>query len=195
MLAAADILRTDPEAGVDVIAAHAGLSRRAVYGHFASREQLVEEVFAAGAARISAALVPIDDSDPLIAIATIGARLWREVAHVRTTVRIAVRGQHRARVAEVLRPLRELLLHQVELGVRSGVFRQDVAPATLARLIEGTALAVLDVASDTDLPVAEGERLVIVSVLSTAGLGWEQAACFVEKVARAEAAQASVGAS
>lgn len=176
VLAAAEILRADPEAGVDTIAARAGLTRRAVYGHFPSRDELVEEVFVTGAARIAAALLPINDEDPRIAIATIGARLWREVAHVRTTVRLAVRGPHRSRVAEVLTPLREVLLREVELGVASGVFRQDIQAVTLARLIEGTALAVLDVASESELSVADGERLVIISVLSTAGLGWEQAA-------------------
>ena len=174
--AAVRVLCVDPDAGMDAIAAEAGLTRRAVYGHFPSRDQLIEEMLATGAARISASLLPLDDSDPLAAIATIGSRLWGEVSHVRATALLAVRGPYRSRIAEVLRPLREVLERVVTAGVASGSFRQDVPAPILARLIEGAALNVLDEATRLGLTAEEGDRLVVITTLSCAGLSWQDAA-------------------
>lgn len=42
--AARAILNRDPEASLDTIAAAAGLTRRAVYGHFPSRNTLLAEL-------------------------------------------------------------------------------------------------------------------------------------------------------
>ncbi|GAB3140854.1 TetR/AcrR family transcriptional regulator [Marisediminicola antarctica] len=177
--AAVSVLCVDPDAGMDAIAARAGLTRRAVYGHFPTRDHLIEEILATGAARIAASLLPLDDTDPRAAIATIGSRLWGEVSHVRATAVLAVRGPYSARIAEVLRPLREVLERVVTVGVASGSFRQDVPAPILARLIEGTALNVLDEASRLGLNSAEGDRLVVITTLSCAGLGWEDAARYV----------------
>ena len=177
--AGVSVLCVDPDAGMDTIAAAAGLTRRAVYGHFPSRDHLIEEILATGAARMTASLLPLDDTDPRAAIATIGSRLWGEVSHVRATALLAVRGPYRARIAEVLRPLREVLERVVTAGVASGSFRQDVPAPILARLIEGAALNVLDEATRLGLTSAEGHRLVVITTLSCAGLGWEDAARYV----------------
>ena len=173
------VLCVDPDAGMDAIAARAGLTRRTVYGHFPTRDHLIEEILATGAARIAASLLPLDDTDPRAAIATIGSRLWGEVSHVRATALLAVRGPYNARIAEVLRPLREVLERVVTAGVASGSFRQDVPASILARLIEGAALNVLDEASRLGLTSAEGDRLVVITTLSCAGLGWKDAARYV----------------
>jgi len=178
--AAVSVLCVDPDAGMDAIAARAGLTRRAVYGHFPTRDHLVEEILATGAARIAASLLPLDDTDPRAAVATIGSRLWGEVSHVRATAVLAVRGPYSARIIEVLRPLREVLERVVTAGVASGAFRQDVPAPILARLIEGAALNVLDEATRLGLTSEEGDRLVVISTLSCAGLGWKDAARYVD---------------
>ncbi|MGH1526290.1 TetR/AcrR family transcriptional regulator [Leifsonia sp. L25] len=46
------------------MAARAGLSRRAVYGHFATRDELLVEVFTRGARRLAALLDPVSHPDP-----------------------------------------------------------------------------------------------------------------------------------
>jgi len=178
--AAVSVLCVDPDAGMDAIAARAGLTRRAVYGHFPTRDHLIEEILATGAARIAASLLPLDDTDPRAAVATIGSRLWGEVSHVRATAVLAVRGPYSARIIEVLRPLREVLERVVTAGVASGAFRQDVPAPILARLIEGAALNVLDEATRLGLTSEEGDRLVVISTLSCAGLGWKDAARYVD---------------
>ncbi|WP_165063238.1 TetR/AcrR family transcriptional regulator [Marisediminicola senii] len=180
--AALRVLTVDPDAPLDAIAAEAGLTRRAVYGHFTSRDELVEEALAAGASRVTATLQPVDDSDPLLAIATIASSLWGQVSQVRARAQLAVRGPYRARIDEILRPLRDLLEHITHYGIQGGTMRSDVSAATLARLIEGAVLSVLDEATRTGLDAEEGDRLVIIAALSTAGLSYVDAAAYVPRV-------------
>jgi AcrR family transcriptional regulator len=52
--AATDLFARDPHASVDAIARSAGLSRRALYGHFDDRDALVGAVVAIGAQRFNA---------------------------------------------------------------------------------------------------------------------------------------------
>lgn len=62
--AAQSVLATNPTASLDVIAQAAGLTRRAVYGHFADRDSLLREVIAVGAQRFNAIAETTDESDP-----------------------------------------------------------------------------------------------------------------------------------
>ena len=52
--AAQTVLARDPHASIDTIAREAGLSRRAVYGHFPDRDSLVRAVIAVAAERFNA---------------------------------------------------------------------------------------------------------------------------------------------
>ena len=64
LLAAARVmLNRDPDSSLEAIAAEAGLSRRAVYGHFPTRDDLLREVASLGAERITAALADTADDD------------------------------------------------------------------------------------------------------------------------------------
>ena len=92
--AAVRLLNRDIDASLEAIAAEAGLSRRAVYGHFATRDDLVREVLVRGAERIGASILPIEHADARVEIALYGATLWREVRHASVTAEFAVRGPH-----------------------------------------------------------------------------------------------------
>jgi len=165
----------DPDASLETIATAAGLSRRAVYGHFATRDDLVREVLQRGARRVVEALAGIAHADSRIHVALIGARLWAEVEQVRVMARIAVRGPRAREVAIELAPLRSELLRVVERGVAAGEIRGDIPAPTLARLIEGGALAVLDEATRSDIGRAEGHSLVVLTSLALCGLDWRTA--------------------
>jgi AcrR family transcriptional regulator len=183
--AARATLQVDPDASIETIAAAAGLSRRAVYGHFPSRDDLVGEVVTSGAARILAAMptaADLDRLDPAHRLATIAAALWAEVSHVRSMARIAVHGPFAKRVGEVFAPLRQSVRDACALGASTGVLRDDVDPATLARLVEGACFAVLDEATRSDTSEDDGHRMVIVSALGMAGLGWRESAAVLESV-------------
>jgi AcrR family transcriptional regulator len=177
LLAAATVLDRDPGASLEAVATEAGLSRRALYGHFATRDDLLRELALHGAARINAALLPAgespaagsDDHDPARRLAAVGARLWDEVDHVRTMALTTVRGPQAHLVGDALLPLRRHVRAIVEAGVASGDFRDDIEARTLSRLIESAAISVLDESTRHDVSSDEGRRLVVLSVLSMAG--------------------------
>ncbi|RDV45065.1 TetR/AcrR family transcriptional regulator [Leifsonia sp. ku-ls] len=173
--AAAAALNEDIDASLESIAARAGLSRRAVYGHFATRDELLVEVFTRGARRLAALLDPVSHPDPLVEIALFGATLWAEVEHVRVSAALAVRGPHRAMVGTALDPARERLRETVQRGMETGRIRTDLDRETVTRLIENAAVSVLDEATRARLTPEAGHRLVMLAGLSAAGLGWREA--------------------
>ncbi|WP_374946390.1 TetR/AcrR family transcriptional regulator [Agreia sp.] len=172
--AATSELNRDPDASLETIASAAGLSRRSIYGHFSTRDDLVAELNDRGIARVTAALAPIRHADARVALALVGARLWSEVEDVRVTAQLAVRGPRREVVGKGLEPVRRGLLAIVRQGVYAGQLRTDIEASTLARLIEGAALSVLDEAVRDDISHEEGHRLVMLVALSTAGLSWRE---------------------
>lgn len=173
--AAAIALNEDIDASLENIAARAGLSRRAVYGHFATRDELLVEVFTRGARRLAALLDPVSHPDPLVEIALFGATLWAEVEHVRVSAALAVRGPHREMVGTALDPARERLRDTVRRGMESGRIRTDLDRETTTRLIENAAVSVLDEATRARLSPAAGHRLVMLAGLGAAGMSWREA--------------------
>jgi AcrR family transcriptional regulator len=173
--AAVRVLNDDVDASLEIIAAEAGLSRRAVYGHFATRDDLVREVLARGAERVGASILDIEHEDARVEIALYGATLWREVQHASVTAEFAVRGPHMDLVARALEPARAKLRETVRRGVRDGVLRSDIRPDQLARLIERVAIDVLTEATHDGLDARTGHTLVMVTALSVAGLAWREA--------------------
>ena len=169
LAAARVVLNRDPDAGLDAIAAEAGLTRRAVYGHFANRDALLLELVEQGTSRVVDALVAVDHPQPLVRIALIASRMWQEVEAVRVMTLFAVRGPFQAQVAERLRPLHRHLSATVREGARHGV-RTDIPADTLARLIEGAAIAVLDEAGRSRMAASAARRLAMLAVLGMAGL-------------------------
>ncbi|MET3565324.1 DNA-binding transcriptional regulator, AcrR family [Leifsonia sp. 98AMF] len=173
--AAAIALNEDIDASLENIAARAGLSRRAVYGHFATRDELLVEVFTRGARRLAALLDPVSHPDPLVEIALFGATLWAEVEHVRVSAALAVRGPHREMVGTALDPARERLRDTVRRGMESGRIRTDLDRETTTRLIENAAVSVLDEATRARLSPEAGHRLVMLAGLGAAGMSWREA--------------------
>ncbi|PZE91473.1 TetR/AcrR family transcriptional regulator [Curtobacterium sp. MCLR17_039] len=176
--AAKTCLQQDPDASIETIAASAGLSRRAVYGHFPSRDDLVRDVVTAGAARIAAAMPTTSDLQelpPAARLAAIAVTLWSEVSHVRSMARVAVRSPFAEPVAEVFAPLRSQVRQACALGIADGAMRDDVDPETLGRLVEGACIAVLDEATRSGTSDEDGRRMVVVSALGMAGIDWRTA--------------------
>ena len=181
LLAAARVeLNLDADASLEAIAARAGLSRRSVYGHFATRDELLRELITLGAARVAGAVVGVDHADPLVRLALIASRLWREVDDIRVMAVFAVRGPLKGHTADALAPLRARVVAAIVEGVAAGSVRSDIPAARLARLVEDAALSALDEASVDGMPAADAHRLVMLLVLSTAGLSAPQAAELID---------------
>jgi AcrR family transcriptional regulator len=188
LAAARVVLNRDPDATLDLIAAEAGLSRRAVYGHFANRDELLRELVTGGAARVAGELAGVGHPDPLVRLALIAARMWAEVENIRVMALFAVRGPYQELIAHELRPVRALLRDAVQEGAAVGRIRADIPATTLAHLIEAAAIAVLDEANRRPLPTGAGRRYVMLSVLSTAGLSAVDASALVDATPELEAA-------
>jgi AcrR family transcriptional regulator len=178
ILAAAHVaLAHDPRASVDAIARQAGLTRRALYGHFDDRDALVRELVRQGAERFNAVAATIDDVDARVALARLAAALWDEASSVQVLAAIALDEAHLEETATALAPLRRTVVRIVRDGQEAEVLRTDVAAPTLARLVEETARTVIT-RMDASSPAARD--LAVRAVLSIAGLSWREAAALLE---------------
>lgn len=177
LTAAATTIAHDPHASIDAIARAAGLSRRALYGHFDDRDALLRELIAAGAPRFNALADAVDPaiSAPM-ALARLTDRLWAEAAHVQVAAAIALDETHVEHTAAALAPLRRAVAALVRRGQEAGTLRTDVAAPTLARLIEETARVVV---TRVDAASPEARPLAVRAVLSIAGLSWREAEAVV----------------
>ena len=173
-------LNLDANASLDTIAASAGLSRRSVYGHFASRDELLRELLATGSARVNAAVDTDQVDDPLVDLALVAAHLWREVESIRVMALFAVRGPFKGLTVDNLAPLRLRVYTDIERGQQQGVIRNDIDARTLAHLVEEGALVVLAEATTEPLTREQGHALVMRVVLGLVGLGWREANVLIE---------------
>jgi AcrR family transcriptional regulator len=178
--AAKTVLNRDPSASLETIAAAAGLSRRSVYGHFANRDDLLLELVTSGARRVADALEGLTHPDPVVRLALIASRLWREVEAVRVMAVVAVRGPLAAHTTSALAPVRRGVREAIVDGRAAGSMRQDLPVALLARLVEDTALSVLEESTQNPLPSREGHDLVMLMTLGTVGFGWREARAVID---------------
>lgn len=171
LAAARAALALDPNASIDLIARTAGLSRRALYGHFDDRSALITELIRTGAQRFNAIAGQPLDEDARIALAQLAARLWHEVAHIQTVTAIALDDAHVAETGAALAPLRQVVTDIVERGRRAEALRTDIPGDVLARLIEETARMVVRV----DAVGPDAAATAVRTVLSVVGLSWREA--------------------
>lgn len=174
-------LRLDPDASTDAIAAAAGLSRRALYGHFASREALITEIATEGARRVATAVAALHDEDPVVDLALVGRLVWDDVESIRAMTHSVVRGPLRHTVLDdPLAPLHARIVDDVTRAATAGSGRTDLPAEIVARLVEGAAFTVLDESIHFPFSRAEGRRLVILAGLGALGLSWRDAGAVLD---------------
>ena len=174
--AAAHLIAVDPGASMDAIARAAGLSRRAVYGHFADRGELVDAVLARCAERITGIAIrnrlDAPAADPLLAIADLASALWGEAERIRVVAALAHDSAHRLAAGAALAELRDRLLEVCRAGRSQGRIRADLTAEQTARLLEEVARAAIlgtDGSDPAHFDVASR------AVLGAAGCGWREA--------------------
>lgn len=158
-------------ASLDTIAQAAGLTRRAVYGHFPDRDALVREVIADGAREFAEMAANATEEDPRLALAHLATELWRASVSVRASVNIAATEQYHAATAQAFEPLRRKLAELTHGGIASGALRGDMSAEVLAMLIEEAAKATL---RDQRITAGHTAETAIKVVLSIAGLSWRE---------------------
>lgn len=128
--AAVQCLATDPYTSMGDIAAAAGVGRVTVYGHFASRYELLEAVFVRSMRRADQSLDQVDvEGDPWTSLQGLVEASWQIVAASSLLIRPAteelgaevVHKHHARSFARIQRLIRR--------GRASGVFRSDLPEA------------------------------------------------------------------
>ncbi len=178
--AARVVFNRDPSAPLEAVAAEAGLSRRSVYGHFSSRDELLVELVTTGARRVASALESVTHPDPLVRLALIASKLWREVESVRAMAVVAVRGPLAHHTAVTLAAIRANVRSAIAEGQADGSMRTDLPVERLARLVEDTILVVLEDSTEHPLSARDGDRLVMLMTLAVVGLGWREAGSIID---------------
>ncbi|WP_375401069.1 TetR/AcrR family transcriptional regulator [uncultured Amnibacterium sp.] len=174
------LLNRDPAAPLDAIAHAAGLSRRSVYSHFASRDELIVALTERGAARIAAALDRVADPDPVVETALLGRVAWDEVEHTHAMTQVALHEPFRSRIRPSLDAMHQRLERTVARAATAGSARTDLPSDFVARLIAAAAFTVLEEAARTPLDSRTGRRLVILAGLGAMGLSWREAGAVLQ---------------
>lgn len=178
--AARSVLNDDPGASLETIATEAGLSRRTMYGHFPNRDALLSALAERGTARVVASVAAIDDPDPVVRLALIGAAAWDDIAAIRVMTVVTL-GSDRAGIVDAgLAPLRTMIRTAVGEGARVGRLRDDMPADRVARLVEDAVISSFPLTLRDGLDADAGRLLVVRLALGVAGLGWREVADLVD---------------
>jgi TetR/AcrR family transcriptional regulator, mexCD-oprJ operon repressor len=165
--AAAACLSRSTTASVGEIAQAAGLGRVTVYGHFPSREALVEATLARLLEQGETALAGLDlTGDPRQALRALIESSWRLIADAGAVLEAAQSALPPGRIRELHAKQGRRVEALIRRGQSEGPFRADL-PATwlvsvLYHLLKGAAA---DVASGR-LDPADAPRLIVATVLA-----------------------------
>ncbi|OZE34605.1 hypothetical protein CH259_18110 [Rhodococcus sp. 05-2254-4] len=140
------VLANNPDATINDVAAAAGVVRRTVYAHFASREALIDGIAVEAAERISAALnrVPAADESAVTVFVRQTLALARVGDQYRLLLAVARSDLGHNSIHDLLTPMRESAAAVIRRGQREGVFSSYLAAEVLILNIEAIALSILD---------------------------------------------------
>ncbi|MEV2226671.1 TetR/AcrR family transcriptional regulator [Nocardia vinacea] len=125
--AAQECLAADPDANISDIARRAGVGRVTLYGHFASRADLIDAVFTRAVTDSDQALDSVDiDGDPREALSRLVAASWKIIDRFRSLLLAAQNHipSERIRAAHDL-PMRRVR-RLIERGQKESIFRDDL---------------------------------------------------------------------
>ena len=140
------VLADNPDATINDVAAAAGVVRRTVYAHFASREALIDGIALEAVERISAALarVPAADESAVTVFVRQTLALTRVGDQYRLLLAVARTDLGHNGIHDILGPMRESAAAVIRRGQREGVFSSYQAADVLILNIEAIALSILD---------------------------------------------------
>ncbi|MBY4127156.1 TetR/AcrR family transcriptional regulator [Rhodococcus fascians] len=140
------VLADNPDATINDVAAAAGVVRRTVYAHFASREALIDGIALEAADRISVALgrVPAADESAVTVFVRQTLALTRVGDQYRLLLAVARSDLGHNSIHDLLTPMRESAAAVIRRGQREGVFSTYLAAEVLILNIEAIALSILD---------------------------------------------------
>lgn len=185
LAAARTELSRDPDVSLDEIARSAGVVRRTLYGHFPSREALIDALAAEAQECLEAAFTAArrPDADPPTALAGLILASWGIGDHYRMLISLARRRLGEDRLRAILAPARAEAVAILERGQRDGTFASHLPAPVLALATESVVLALLE--SQASAPGGPGTwsdprgEAAATAVLITAGVEPAAAAGYV----------------
>lgn len=180
MSAAREAFGRDGEASLDDVAERAGLTRRSLYAHFPSRDQLLDAMLVETTDRMTTAMETWPHEDPLLRLVRVGDWAWQERASLRAVGVLSTRVNVRPRVVEALAPLMDSLRRTIRDGRARGELRPDLTDVEMLRMLRGGLLVAIDDVTRNPTSDERDRRLVIRTVLATVGVGWREAELALE---------------
>lgn len=149
MEAAIVALAENPDASMAEVAQAAGVVRRTVYAHFASRSELLEGIAEEAFAELLAAAQQGTETtdDPSAALAELTLRIWPVGDRFRMLLSSARKEFGDDRLHEILEPMRSLLRDMVERGRDSGSFSTYLPVDVLVSTAESVTIGHLEQAN------------------------------------------------
>lgn len=162
----------DPDASMDDIARAAGVVRRTVYGHFPSREALIEGIADEAAREVTDALsrATAGVTSPVEALVAATTATWTIGDRYRLLISLAQRNLTGGGIRDHLRPAREHVTGLLEEGARRGAFAAHLPPSVLAHALESLILGLLQAVNDGLWQSADPAREVVRTCLIAAGV-------------------------
>ena len=168
LVAALEVLASDPDASMAEIARRAGVVRATIYVHFPTRESLLDAAMERAVGDVAHAMIGAEPErgDPNGALERVLRATWKELGRFHAllainTSRLSVEELHRRHL-----PMTTQLTPLIERGQQQGVFRSDL-PATwhvaVIRAIVHTASAEL---RSGRISEAEVEPVMLTTVLA-----------------------------
>lgn len=146
LTAARQKLRDDPDASLDSIAQAAGVARRTLYHHFASRQALIAELTQEAARALQQAFTATraPGADPPAAMARMVLAAWAVGDQYRMLVSLGRRGMGQDAIRTILAPAREEAVATLRRGQDEGMFADHVPAPVLAEALEALVLALAE---------------------------------------------------
>jgi TetR/AcrR family transcriptional regulator, mexCD-oprJ operon repressor len=165
--AAAACLCRSPTASMGEIAQAAGVGRVTVYGHFPSREALIEATLTRLLDRGEAVLAGLDlTGDPRQALRTLIESSWRLIADAGAVLEAAQAVLPPARIRELHAKPAQRAEELIRRGQFEGAFRTDLPPTWLTSVLHHILKGAAAEISSGRLDAADAPRFIVATVLA-----------------------------
>ncbi|HEU0286459.1 MAG TPA: TetR/AcrR family transcriptional regulator [Nocardioidaceae bacterium] len=165
--AAVERLSEDPGASVGSVAEAAGVGRVTLYGHFPSRDALVEAAVRHAIDRGEERLADVDLSgEPRAAMERLIQASWELVAQFRNVLIAAQDALSPARIRELHAKPGARAAELIERGQEAGVFRSDLPVTWLVGVLHSVIHGAADEINAGRLTTSDAPRTISATVLA-----------------------------